>query len=125
MKHDIIHVCASLFAVEKLFLHLFVFLQRPFFLFSCVTRSCHFSVPLDPFIVAFDKTTYEVTEGTPTPTPTPTPTHVAVCVNLTQPEHDIQDERVFVEVYDDSSSIYIPSNATSASKILISTNGAG
>ena len=87
-----------------------------------VTRSCHFSVPLDPFIVAFDKTTYEVTEGTPTPTP---PLYVAVCVNLTQPEHDIQEERVFVEVYDDSSSIYVPSNATSASKTLISTNGAG
>ena len=66
-------------------------------------------------MVAFDETMYEVDEGTP---------YVTVCVNLTKPEHDIQDENVFVEVYDDPSSIYVPSNATPASKTLISTNGA-
>ena len=58
-------------------------------------------------MVAFDETVYEVSEGTP---------HVQVCVNLTKPEHDIQDELVFVEVLDDFSSVYIPVDATHASK---------
>ena len=38
-----------------------------------------------------------------------------VCVNLTKPGLDIEDEMVFVESLDFSSSVYIPANATLAS----------
>ena len=40
---------------------------------------------------------------------------VRVCVNLTKPELDIEDEMVFVESLDFPSSVYIPVNATLAS----------
>lgn len=43
---------------------------------------------------------------------------VKVCVNLTKPEVDIGDEMVFVRSYDNDSSIYIPADATLASKLL-------
>ena len=42
---------------------------------------------------------------------------VEVCVNLTKPEVDIEEEMVFVELLDNSSSIYIPDDATLASKL--------
>ena len=40
---------------------------------------------------------------------------VRVCVNLTKPEVDIEEEMVFVESIDYPSSVYIPANATLAS----------
>ena len=43
---------------------------------------------------------------------------VRVCVNLTKPEVDIEDEMVFVESLDFPSSVYIPDDATLASKFL-------
>ena len=43
---------------------------------------------------------------------------VRVCVNLTKPEGDIEDEMVFVESFNFSSSVYIPADATLASELL-------
>ena len=43
---------------------------------------------------------------------------VSVCVNLTHPMIDVLDETVNVFVIDNSSSIYIPANATLASESL-------
>ena len=40
-----------------------------------------------------------------------------VCVNLTRPEVDIENEIVFVESLDFSSSFYIPADATLASEL--------
>ena len=62
-----------------------------------------------PFVVAFVETAYTVDESMPA---------LNVCVNLTQPLTDILDETVNVYVIDDSHSIYIPSDAPLASKIL-------
>ena len=62
-----------------------------------------------PFVVAFVETAYTVDESM---------SALNVCVNLTQPLTDILDETVNVYVIDDSHSIYIPSDATLASKIL-------
>ena len=62
---------------------------------------------LEPFQVAFAKTMYTVTEGQ---------SSVEVCVNLTRPNKDIGDEVVYVEVYDNSSSIHIPAGVALASK---------
>lgn len=62
---------------------------------------------LEPFKVAFVKTMYTVTEGQ---------SSVEVCVNLTHPNKDIGDEVVYVEVYDNSSSIHIPAGVALASK---------
>ena len=59
-----------------------------------------------PFVVAFVETAYTVDESMPA---------LNVCVNLTQPLTDIT---VNVYVIDDSHSIYIPSGAPLASKIL-------
>ena len=42
---------------------------------------------------------------------------VEVCVTLTQPLTDILDNSVNVEVFVDDESIYIPPNATLASKL--------
>ena len=53
---------------------------------------------------------YTVTEGQ---------SSVEVCVNLTRPNEDIGDEVVYVEVYDNSSSIHIPAGVTLASKSLL------
>ena len=43
---------------------------------------------------------------------------VRVCVNLTKPEGDIEEEMVFVESLDFPSSVYIPADATLASELL-------
>ena len=40
---------------------------------------------------------------------------VRVCVNLTKPEVDIEEEMVFVESVDDPTSVYIPDDAILAS----------
>ena len=41
-----------------------------------------------------------------------------MCVSLTKPEVDIEDEMVFVESLDFPSSVYIPAEATLASELL-------
>lgn len=69
---------------------------------------CFCSLP-DPFEVAFVETLYTVIEGSVQ--------YVEVCVNLTEPLHDIQDETVHVLVFDDMDSVYIPPNAVMASKL--------
>ena len=66
----------------------------------------------EPFEVAFVETIYRVPEDVGT---------VEVCVNLTQPEFDILDEFVIVEVFDFPSSVVIPSNATLASEFAFVT----
>ena len=43
---------------------------------------------------------------------------VRVCVNLTKPQIDIEEEMVFVESLDFPSSDYIPADATLASELL-------
>ena len=45
---------------------------------------------------------------------------VEVCVNLTQPQRDILDETITINVYDDPLSLYIPSTAILASKSVYS-----
>ena len=42
---------------------------------------------------------------------------VRVCVNLTKPEIDIEEEMVFVESIDFPTSVYIPPNCTLASEL--------
>ena len=44
---------------------------------------------------------------------------VEICVNLTQPQLNILDEFVVVEVIDFTSSVYIPADATLASESLL------
>ena len=44
---------------------------------------------------------------------------VEVCVNLTQPQIDILEEFVVVEVFDFPSSVYVPANVTLASESLV------
>ena len=44
---------------------------------------------------------------------------VRVCVNLTKPEVDIEEEMVFVESFDFPSSVYIPTGASLASELCI------
>ena len=61
----------------------------------------------DPFKVAFVETAYTVSESEG---------QVEVCVNLTQPQRDILDETISVNVYNDDSSSYIPIDAILASK---------
>ena len=63
----------------------------------------------DPFEVAFVQTTYTVVEGD---------SLVEVCVNLTQPQIDILDEFIYVEAFNDESSVYIPSGAPLASEYI-------
>ena len=64
-----------------------------------------FSVPLN---VSFVETVYTVVE----------PDEIfEVCVILTQPDTDILDNSVNVEVFVDDDSIYIPSNVNKASKL--------
>ena len=64
-----------------------------------------FSVPLN---VSFVETVYTVVERDEI---------VEVCVSLTQPETDILDNAINVEVFVDDESIYIPSNVNKASKL--------
>ena len=61
----------------------------------------------EPFIAAFVETMYTVLESEG---------QVEVCVHVTSPE-DLYDGVIYVEVYDFSSSIYIPSNAELAGKL--------
>ena len=53
------------------------------------------------------ETTYTVPEDVGT---------VEVCVNLTQPQIDILEEFVVVDVYDDATSVYIPADTILASQ---------
>ena len=64
---------------------------------------------VDPFEVAFVETIYTVSEDVGS---------VEICVNFTQPQLDILDEFVVVEVIDFPSSFYVPANATLASELL-------
>ena len=57
--------------------------------------------------MAFVATAYTVSESEG---------EVEVCVNLTQPQRDILDETISVNVYNDDSSSYIPIDAILASK---------
>ena len=61
----------------------------------------------DPFEVAFVETSYTVLENVST---------VEVCVNLTRPQIDILDEEVYVMVFNDPNSVYIPAGGVLASK---------
>ena len=65
---------------------------------------------IDPYQVAFVETIYTVSEDVGI---------VEVCVNLTQPQFDIFDEFVVVEVIDFPSSVYVPANVTLASELLL------
>ena len=64
----------------------------------------------EPFVVAFVETTYTVIESEG---------QVEVCVNLTQPMIDILEETVRVEVFNNESSIYIPTDAVLASEQML------
>ena len=68
-----------------------------------------YNVIIDPFEVGFVETVYTVSEGVGS---------VEVCVNLTQPQVDILDEFVVVDVFDYPSSVYIPADVTLASESL-------
>ena len=63
----------------------------------------------DPFEVAFVETSYIVFENVGT---------VKVCVNLTEPQIDILSEEVYVMVFNDPNSVYIPAGGILASKSL-------
>ena len=54
---------------------------------------------LDPFVVQFVETTYTVTECEG---------QVEVCVNLTQPQTDILDEVIYLDIIRNDTSRYIP-----------------
>ena len=77
-------------------------------MFGCVIEVCILSLLLEPFLVAFVKTTYTVVESEG---------QVEVCVNLTRPRQDILDETVIVNVFNNESSVYIPDGAEIASMI--------
>ena len=53
------------------------------------------------------QTSYTVVEGEG---------QVEVCVNLTQPQTDILDEEIYIDVYRDDFSLHIPSHAALACK---------
>ena len=62
----------------------------------------------EPYEVSFERTLYEVNEGTGL---------VEICVNLTQPAFDIRDNEVGVEVFEHSilrTNEHIPSNGVIA-----------
>ena len=71
----------------------------------CTLLIILFSVPL---IVGFEKKVYEVVESDGS---------VEVCVILTQPDHNILNNSVNVEVFVNDDSVYIPSNVNIASKL--------
>ena len=58
-------------------------------------------------MVAFVETSYNVFENVGT---------VEVCVNLTEPQIDILSEEVYVMVFNNESSVYIPAGGVLASK---------
>ena len=60
------------------------------------------------------ETVYTVSEGVGS---------VEVCVNLTQPQVDILEEFVVVDVFDFPSSVYIPAHNTLASESLKHSRG--
>ena len=64
----------------------------------------------DPFQVGYVQTIYTVIEDEGP---------VRVCVNLTKPEEDIEEEMVFVHSFDFPSSVYIPADATLASELFM------
>ena len=68
------------------------------------------SFHVDPFVVGFLETMYNISEGVGSQ---------EVCVILTHPQTNILDESVVVEVYDFPSSIYIPADVTLASELLL------
>ena len=57
---------------------------------------------LDPFVVQFVETTYTVTECEG---------QVEVCVNLTQPQTDILDEVIDLDIFRNDTSRYIPAGS--------------
>ena len=61
----------------------------------------------EPFEVAFVEKSYTVFEDVGT---------VEVCVNLTEPQIDILNEEVYVMVFNDETSVYIPADGVLASK---------
>ena len=63
------------------------------------------------FVVGFVETSYTVIEGDG---------QVEVCVNLISPEGDIGDERVLVEVFNNTDPGSIPADAAAASKLALS-----
>ena len=75
--------------------------------------SLSFCRSTETFIVGFVETAYTVIEGDG---------QVEVCVNLTSPEGDIGDERVFVEVFTNTDPGSIPADAAAASKLVLFFN---
>ena len=76
-------------------------------LYNIIMYSFYILLFLEPFQVQFVETVYTIAESNGS---------VEVCVNLTQPQVDILDEFVVVEVIDFPSSTYIPVNFTPASE---------
>ena len=62
-----------------------------------------------PFVVGFVQTIYTITEGDNGQV------SVEVCVTLISPEGDIDDERIFVEVFNKTNPQNIPSGSALAS----------
>ena len=77
------------------------------YLVTHIIISFHFSAP---FVVAFVETMYTVIESEG---------QVDVCVNLTQPEIDILEETIHVDVFRADNSVYIPNNSVLASTFAI------
>ena len=77
--------------------------------FPCFLAIISSFLPLEPFVVSFVETMYTVLESRG---------HVEVCVHVTSPK-DLYDGIILVEVYDFSSSTYIPSNAELAGKYIV------
>ena len=66
-----------------------------------------------PFVVGFVKAMYTVTEGDNGEV------HANVCVTLISPEGDIGNERIFVEVFNETNPQNIPSGSALASAWVI------
>ena len=79
-------------------------------LFHQLCSAKNMIVSLEPFKVAFVETTYIVDESV---------SAVNVCINLTQPTHNIVENTVNVFVIDDSNSIHIPGGSPLASEFLL------
>ena len=69
----------------------------------------YFVLSPEPFVIRFDQTMYTVMESAGS---------VEVCVNLTHPPDDIFEELVTVLVFHHNSSVYVPPDATVASRQL-------
>ena len=68
---------------------------------------CAHHTPAEPFSVAFTELVYTVRECED---------QVEVCVNLTQPQKDILDEVVYLDIVSSDSSHHIPPHSSLASK---------